>query len=273
MRRRQAQGCRPERGGADACLDEADGAAGSGRGECRPGAAETTRRGRDTAWPGHADGRLPGYQDAAGISRGPGLAQELAEPGCGGELGRRTCGCRHNSAQEGELHRHGAQVMDNFLHALLSPHRCSTSTLPPLTFPHSKKNAGSFDFRSTPASERERSAAARPSGGMRTAAGGESTGRQGGAARRPRKRAHGSGRSPREPNADEAEACTGAHGRGARSSGAERCRPRERRRDDARRAAQTERRAGAGARGRVRIGAHPICRNAAGNRSKPMSFV
>jgi hypothetical protein len=44
-----AQGCRSGQSGADAGPDEAGGAAES---QCRPGAAETARRGRDTAWPG-----------------------------------------------------------------------------------------------------------------------------------------------------------------------------------------------------------------------------
>jgi hypothetical protein len=60
-----AQGCRPGRGGADAGLDEADGAA---RSECRPGTAERARRGRDSmARPGYG---LAGVL-TAGISRGP----------------------------------------------------------------------------------------------------------------------------------------------------------------------------------------------------------
>jgi hypothetical protein len=54
---------------------------------------------------------------------------------------------------------------------------------------------------------------------------------------------------------------------------AARCRSRERCRDDARRAARPEHRAGAGARGRVQTRAYPICRNAAGDYSKPSSFT
>jgi hypothetical protein len=129
---------------------------GASAGRARPrqhGAAGTSRRGRDTAWPGRVpagrgrdstcrDTTWPGHADGAG-SHGcrdtrtwPGslavrhgtagrrcIYRPDMEPGRGGELGRRRPRTRMpaDSAPDGSLRRHSTQVTDNhyLLHALL----------------------------------------------------------------------------------------------------------------------------------------------------------